>query len=98
MCSFLRDAGIRNKTLQEAYERFHDTSEICAFTGSPRDRRKVSISHINEAFNYAIQDDYMMVYIKSEEFEILNIVDSGTRYGKRAIYGDRSAEKMTAMI
>lgn len=38
-----------------------------------------------------------MVYIMGEKVEVLNIVDTGTRYGEGVMASGRSAEQMTSM-
>lgn len=67
---------------------------ICAMTGRPVDRKKISTTHIHAAFNDEIQVDYLYAEIHDTKYEILNIIDTGTRYGERMMTTCRSAENM----
>lgn len=98
MQSLFKDANLDSQVIANACKKVHEACDICASTGRPKDKKKVSLTHVNEAFNNEIQADYVIVYIRDEKFEVLNIVDLGTRYGERAIAKMRSAENMTEMI
>ena len=98
MQELFKDAKLDTSTVARACEKVHDACDICASTGRPKDKKKVSLTHVNEAFNAEIQADYVVVYIRDEKFEVLNVIDLGTRYGERAIARTRSAESMTHML
>lgn len=98
MKAILRDAGQLKPSLEEACERVYNACPICASSGRPSDRRKVSITHVNRAFNEEIQTDFTYVRIFDKRYEIINIIDTGTKYGERGIVPSRSAETMKAMF
>ena len=98
MQEMFRDAKMNSRKISTACDTVHKACDICASTGRPKDKKKVSLTHVNEAFNAEIQADYVIVYIKEEKYEVLNIIDLGTRYGERAIATTRSAENMTNML
>lgn len=98
MITLLRDAGVENKKIFDHYDAAYDSCDICASSGRPRNKIKVSLKHVNEAFNETVQADYMVVYINEEKFEVLNIVDTGTAYGERSIAPSRSSDNMKAML
>lgn len=94
----LSDAGKLTGHLEGAYERVYDACDICAATGQQKPRRKVSISHINTAFNDEIQADFVTVHIRGERYEVLNIIDTGTRYGERVIASTHSGEEIMRLL
>lgn len=100
MIDILKDAGRLTPDVKLNCERVYASCGICAKTGRPFIRRKVSLTHVNEAFNEELQADYVVVYIGGdkydggEKFEVLNIIDVGTGYGERSIAPSRNAESM----
>lgn len=78
----MRDEGIRNKALIAMYGKYRDSFEVCVSIGRHMNKRKVSLSHVNETFNQSIQADYVNIYIRGDKFEVLNIVFIGTKYGE----------------
>lgn len=91
MSHLLRDTGVEDERLEAPYGRCYDICDICMSTGWPRDRKKVSIAHMNDAFNSAIQAEYLVVYIRGGKFEVLNVVDAETGYGEREIAPERKS-------
>lgn len=94
MREFFREAGILTDGLSEAADRVHAACDICTRTGIAVERRKISLTHVNEAFNEEVQADFVTVYIRGEKYEVFNVVDTGTAYGERAIAPSRTAECM----
>lgn len=47
--------------------------------------KKVTTSHVNEAFNEELQVDFTYAVVPGKRREILNIIDTGTRFGERVI-------------
>lgn len=98
MQEMFRDAKMNSREIYKACDKVHKACDICASTGRPKDKKKVSLTQVNEAFNAEIQANCVIVYIKEEKYEVLNIIDLGTRYGERAIATTQSAENMTNML
>lgn len=73
-------------------EHFRSNYNICASSGRPLLRRKASLIHVNDELNCSVQADYLAVYIRSKNFEVLNMVDMRTKHGKRSIALPLSAE------
>lgn len=67
-------------------------------TGRPASRIKLSLTHVNEAFNEEIQADFVTCHIRGETFEILNVVDMGTKYGERKMEPTRTADRMNELL
>lgn len=70
------EAGIFTDGIGEECEKVHNSWEICASTGPPIPRRKISISHVYEGFNVEIKADLVTVLIRDELHEVLNIIDT----------------------
>lgn len=74
----LSDAGRLTLEISKAFYKVIDLYPIRNINGRRLIHKKVSLSHLNEAFNQEILADYTVVYIHGEKFEVLNIIDVGT--------------------
>lgn len=98
MKSILKDADKLSPELSDACDMICNACDICASTGRPAHRKKVSISHVNEAFNQSMQADFLVVYVSQDKYEVLNMIDAGTNYGERVIVQKRDAQEMAAKL
>lgn len=98
MKSILTDAGIQDKHIHDICDRVYDSCDICASSGTPSHKKKISLNNVNRAFNDSIQADFVTVYIKGEKFEVLNVIDTGTNYGERVIVPAKNAQIMMNKI
>lgn len=94
MIKMMKPSGYDGQRIKEACIKVHQACAICAASGRPANRKKLSTTHINAAFNEEIQADFLYVYIREKKYEVLNIIDLGTKYGERIISQSRTAEKM----
>lgn len=94
MKRILTDSRKLTPQLEKACSKVHDACEICTSTGRPANRRHISLTHINAAFNMEIQADFLTAFIKGEKYEVLNIVDAETKYGERTIANCRNGKEM----
>ncbi|PXF40233.1 hypothetical protein BWQ96_10056 [Gracilariopsis chorda] len=78
MKALLEDADKLNDNLSHMCDTIYEACDICASSGRPAPRKKISISHVNEAFNESVQTDFLVAYIGVEKYEVLNIIDAGT--------------------
>lgn len=62
------------------------------------DKRKVLLTHVYITFNKNIQEHYNIVYIRFEEYKILNILDMSNNYIEREVLSCRSAKNLSNMI
>ena len=94
-------AGILTDDLASAIDTVDASCNICIQHGRPLPSKKVSLTHVNEAFNEEIQIDftYAVVYRRSannpntydrEKHILLVMTDTGTRYTEATIVTDRS--------
>lgn len=91
--ALLEDADKLEDELSHACNVTYSSCDICASTGLPASRKKIFLSHINEAFNESIQADFLVVYISSEKYDVINIVDAGINYDERGIVQVRRMRK-----
>lgn len=98
MACLLESAGYKDNNLKDICERVYNSCDICASSGRPSHMRKISVSHVNEAFNEELQADFLVAYIRGERVDILNMVDTGTGYGERMIVPSRNAGVMKNMM
>lgn len=59
MIRILTDTEYDEEELIEPCRKVYRDCEICSSTGRPASKRKVSITHVNEAFNSSIQADFV---------------------------------------
>lgn len=67
MLTLCKQPGILDKNLTEAIEKVTDACEACAKNGRPIPRHKVSLTHVNQAFNQDLQVDFFFFDIKSKK-------------------------------
>lgn len=81
----LEHAGVSNEKLMNDNEIYTSSCDI--FFSSIRicHRRKVSLTQVKDMFNCSRQANFIVAYIKAEWFEVLIIVNTGTKYEGRAI-------------
>ena len=92
------DAGILTPQLDEAIREVSAACEICAKNGRPKHSRKVSLTHVNEAFNEEIQMDFMVVHLHGKRHIVFLMTDTGTGYAELEIVMDRSALTFTNRV
>ena len=83
-------AKILTLDIEEAMDRIHQASQVCAKNGRPSISRKISISHINSGFNNEIQMDFTHCILKSKKEIIFHIVDTGTGWSETELVSDES--------
>lgn len=98
MVRLMAPTGFDKAKIFEACSKVFSACAICAASGRPADKRKVSTTHLNAAFNEEVQSDFFYVYIREKKYEILNMIDLGTRYGERAMTTSRSADEIKRMF
>lgn len=84
MMSLLNDAGISSSKTKDLHEKVSRACDICAQTGRPVPKKKISLTHVNQAFNESLQADFLVVYLGDRKYFVLNIICMGTKYCKRA--------------
>lgn len=94
----LRDGGKLDAASSHACDEVFESCLVCAGTGRPAQHKKVSLTHVNSKFNEEIQADFCVVYIRGAKFEVLNMSDTGTRYGERTISSTRSADAIKTIF
>lgn len=95
---FLKDAETSSTTMEEANRKVHAACNICSSRGRPKDKRMLSLGHVIEVFYVKIQTNFTVDYNGNDEYEILNIVITGTGYGERAITTSRSFENIHKLL
>lgn len=76
------------------YRELASSCDLCLSSGFPALRRKISLTHVNEAFNSELQTDFTFPYYQDSKISILKINDTGTAYGERVIVSSTSAASM----
>lgn len=78
-------AGILTSNLGEAIDKVDEACEVCVQSGRPIPSKKVSLTHVNEAFNEEIQLDFPYCDIRGTQKALLVITDAGTGYTEASI-------------
>lgn len=92
MQTILKDAGILTNEMRDIITNVTRNCEICVKSGPPKVSRKISISHVNEAFNIEVQMDFMYCFIRGTRHVVLHFVDSGTAYSEAVIVANRNMD------
>lgn len=94
-------AGILTKSLEEAIDKVDEACEVCVRNGRPIPSKKVSLSHVNEAFNQEIQIAFTYCVVRSRKRMIMVITDAGTGYSAAQIVQNKNmnliVEKLDCM-
>lgn len=93
-----RQAGILTPALQEAIENVHAACDICTSSGRPKSSSKISLAHVNEAFNMEVQVDFCFEFIKDRRQTIFLITDTGTGFTEGAITAKRNLDDMCKLF
>lgn len=96
MKDIMASRGMDAERVSTVCETVYEACAICTATGRQANKKKVSTTHVNKAFNEEVQVDFVYVRIHGERFEALNIVDLGTRYGERSITIARTTDNIRA--
>lgn len=94
MIQLLSDANVLTDKLSRLFEQVYNSCNICASTGRPNDKKKISVAHVNEALNIAIAAEFLVARIRIERYHNVNIIDMETNYGKRSIVPKHGADNM----
>lgn len=81
----MKDARLLTSQVGADCDKVYLFCNICTSKGRPTHKKKIYLSHVNEAFNREIQEGFNMKYIKVDKYEVLNVVYSGNEYGDRTI-------------
>ena len=86
------EAGLFSKELEEAIDTVCAACEVCAKNGLPVPTRKVSLTHVNQAFNVEIQIDFLFPTVRGKKRTVMNITDTGTSYTVLCLTEERNAD------
>lgn len=78
-------AGILNPALDQAIQKVSEACDICASTGRPATSNKISLTHVNEAFNMEVQADFAFEVVRGVKRTIFIITDTGTTFSEGTI-------------
>lgn len=88
------NAGILNEELSNAIENVNDACEVCVRIGRPASIRKISLTHVNAAFNQELQIDLTHCDIGGIRYTILNMTDRGTGWSEMRIVQNQNMNTM----
>lgn len=98
LISLFKDAGILTQPLALACKKVVTACDACQGSERRGIKTKISLSHVNKAFNEKIHVDFATVRFKDVNYEILNIVDTGTKYGLCLTVPDRPANTIKKIL
>lgn len=96
--SVCQQAGIPTDRIENAIDEVTDACSICARTGYPSPSKKISLTHVNEAFNIAVQIYFAFEVIRGKKRTILVITDIGTAFTEGLITENRNAETISTSL
>ena len=84
-----KEAGMLDKSLEEAIEQVCNACEVCVKNGRPSPSKKVSLTHFSQAFNEELQIDFMFPMIRGKKYTVMHMTDTGTSYSETTICESR---------
>ena len=93
-----KEADMLDKQLEAAIEQVCNACDVCAKNGRPVPTKKVSLTHVNQAFNVELQIDFMFPTIRGSKHTVIHITDAGTSYSETSICNSRTAHMMQEAI
>lgn len=91
-------AGALTDGLSEAIDTVENACGICRSSGRPAASRKISLTHVNEAFNMELQLDFGFEIVRGEKRTLLIITDAGTSFSEGGITSSRDIKAITQML
>ena len=98
MKTLCEEAGMLDEELIAAIERVCEACEVCAKNGRPIPSKKVSLSHVNQAFNVEIQIDFFFPTVRGKKHTVMNMTDTGTNFTEIVRCESREAQTMINAI
>lgn len=89
-------AGMLTPKIKNAIKKVTTACNPCAWSGRPSKTRKISLKHVNEEFNVEVQADFMTAKFGQQNYEILNVIDTGTAYCECIVVESRNTKTMIA--
>lgn len=93
-----KQAGILTDELEKAIDKVDKACEVCVRNGRPIPSKKISLTHINEAFNQEIQIDFTWCEIRGKKCIILVITDAGTGYTEARIVSHKNIDTIISIL
>ena len=93
-----KEADMLDKKLEEAIEQVCNACDVCAKNGRPVSSKKVSLTHVNQAFNEELQIDFMFPTIRGSKQTVMHMTDTGTGFSETTISNSRTARSMQEAI
>lgn len=98
MTALCADSNMMDTELAKAIKAVCEACEVCAKNGAPKTSRKISLTHVNEAFNEELQVDFLFTMIRQTRCTIMNMTDAGTGYTELALSTDRNMASIIAIL
>lgn len=90
-----KKGGILTPDLSKRIYELSEACEICARSGLPHASKKVSITHVSEAFNQEVQIDFTFPVVRGQKVTVLHFVDTGTSYSEAVLASSRDHSAMS---
>lgn len=96
--SIFEQAGALKDGLSDAIDMVENACGICKSSGRPAANRKVSLTHVNEAFNMELQLDFGYEIVRGEKQTLLIMTDAGTSFSEGGITAVKDINTMAKML
>lgn len=84
---------MKMKSLKRQVEKYTMLAPFAPQAGDPL-TEKLSMSHVNALFNDEIQADSLYTIFQGKTYEMMNLLDLGTKFGERIMTQSRTDEEM----
>ena len=93
-----KEANMLDEPLETAIDRVYEACEVCVKNGRPAPSRKVSLTHVNQAFNVELQIDFVFPTVRGKKHNVINMTDTGTNYSELVLCESRNAKAIVSAI
>lgn len=91
-------AGHVSAELKEEIRKITSECPICARSGHPVPSKKVSVTHVNQAFNVELQVDFTFLQVRGTKYTLMHMVDTGTGFSEGTLVSNRDAKTMCSVL
>lgn len=87
-----------SEELEDAIDDIDAACEVCARHGKPLPSKKISLTHVNEAFNEEVQIDFTYIEMNGTKYTLIVITGTGTSYSECEIVDAKNVNTIMEAI
>lgn len=97
MVELLNQNGFNSAKFTGVCKKEFHACPLCAVTGKPASMVKIYTAHVDEEFKEELQVNFIYLRMDEELFDVLSMIEKGTRCGERTLATSRSEKEIHKM-